>query len=476
MASADIYTKRAAFQAVLKLVKLFLFIIGCILSRVGEEPSTTSNVDGVRLQVDILKHALGTVPGSSEHTIRTVANKLAAILAEKMLSACEEGDKCRTLFKSALKWQLPDILTIKAIVQIAWASANGNFIVVNCDQSTEPIHMPESTDILLCKEALEVLSMSLVLNPSASEALIKESIWSLFIRSLLIMNPSRCIRQGVAEQLLVCCTYCATDRRPYVYLLRLLINSLHDLIPHYAAHCAEFFQLLCRIINYGYHYNWSTSVNETLLNQEIAWLKNIQESVKKTGEPNVHEDLLAGHLCLAKELLFFISPEIKSSLNSLITDFIDDFLFPASRQYLILRRTGLLTNCNGPPPVCRTSHTIAAASDLLVALCQNCVSNLKLLVSILTDIFSSDTEPLKEWEYLPPVGPRPVKGFVGLKNAGATCYMNSVLQQLFMIPSIRLGILSATGACSNPNEDFSGDNEVIDIVNFNPLLCICLCV
>ena len=38
--------------------------------------------------------------------------------------------------------------------------------------------------------------------------------------------------------------------------------------------------------------------------------------------------------------------------------------------------------------------------------------------------------PLTEWEYMPPVGPRPHKGFVGLKNAGATCYMNSVLQQV----------------------------------------------
>lgn len=43
---------------------------------------------------------------------------------------------------------------------------------------------------------------------------------------------------------------------------------------------------------------------------------------------------------------------------------------------------------------------------------------------------SGSEQALTEWEYIPPVGPRPVKGFVGLKNAGATCYMNSVTQQV----------------------------------------------
>ncbi len=32
--------------------------------------------------------------------------------------------------------------------------------------------------------------------------------------------------------------------------------------------------------------------------------------------------------------------------------------------------------------------------------------------------------------------------FVGLKNAGATCYMNSVIQQLYLIPGIKESILA----------------------------------
>lgn len=81
----------------------------------------------------------------------------------------------------------------------------------------------------------------------------------------------------------------------------------------------------------------------------------------------------------------------------------------------------------------------------------------------LTEVLCSFTErdePLVEWDYLPPVGPRPLKGFVGLKNAGATCYMNSVLQQLYMVESIRVGILASEGAATDLSEDFSGEERM----------------
>lgn len=45
-------------------------------------------------------------------------------------------------------------------------------------------------------------------------------------------------------------------------------------------------------------------------------------------------------------------------------------------------------------------------------------------------------------QFQPRVAPRAQCGFVGLKNAGATCYMNSVLQQLYMQPALREVIAS----------------------------------
>jgi ubiquitin carboxyl-terminal hydrolase 9/24 len=41
------------------------------------------------------------------------------------------------------------------------------------------------------------------------------------------------------------------------------------------------------------------------------------------------------------------------------------------------------------------------------------------------------------------VGMRAASGYVGLKNFGCTCYMNALIQQLYMIPDLRKGILEA---------------------------------
>ncbi|KAH8009733.1 hypothetical protein HPB51_019044 [Rhipicephalus microplus] len=113
-----------------------------------------------------------------------------------------------------------------------------------------------------------------------------------------------------------------------------------------------------------------------------------------------------------------------------IQELLEDFAFPASRVEAQLRGGAGDGGGTAAVAVCPGPDALRAALDLLVALCTQCPENLGTCAALLSDMFYADQPPLQEWEYLPPVGPRPRGGFVGLKNAGATCYMNSVLQQV----------------------------------------------
>jgi ubiquitin carboxyl-terminal hydrolase 34 len=55
----------------------------------------------------------------------------------------------------------------------------------------------------------------------------------------------------------------------------------------------------------------------------------------------------------------------------------------------------------------------------------------------------SDQEGSYPWDYWPHEDGRADCGFVGLTNLGATCYMASCMQHLYMMPQARNAILQA---------------------------------
>lgn len=481
--NADETTKRSAYLTVLRLCKLLLTVMGNVMACVMDEvqqTGTSENHDNHvnnRGRVTVLKQALQSVPNqSTEYMLRSVAAKLAQHLAHRMLSGGPEADRCRQLFVQALSWELPDVATIRAIIRLAWAASTGNLNNINA--SNEMLHSmhetnrkeqrnPDNNDVLVCKEALEVLTIALVLNPSALETLSRDKMWHTFLIDLVLLGTSRAIRIAAGEQFFLISTWCSGGHQTLLVTISLLFTVLNSTVTENAKQSHEYFQLLCRLLNFAHMSGCPLTTAETLLNVEIGWLKRVRDNVKETGESQADEALLEGHLGLTKELLAFLPPNQKYEIGSdekhgvnLIKELVEDFVFPASRLMLQLRSTGELS-ASQACPVCTTPQSTSAAFDLLVGLCVGCVPNMKLLVTMLTDMFYSEKdEPLVEWDYLPPVGLRPLKGFVGLKNAGATCYMNSVLQQLYMVESIRVGLLAAEGAATDLNEDFSGEERI----------------
>ncbi|KAF2881719.1 hypothetical protein ILUMI_24454 [Ignelater luminosus] len=468
MCNADTVTRRSAYLVVLKICKLILTSVAQVLVRLSEDhtpPETETNSDNITSPGMFLKQALRTIPGHADTALRQVSQKLSQGLAELMLAETSTG-QAQALFSQALNWELPDYSTVLALLHLVWAASSANLHALNaspetlhslCDPTKRnaPLEL-HNDDILLCKEALELLSIALVLNSSSLELLCHDKQFPMFLTDLVLLNPSRAVRIAAAEQFIIICTCGAANRLALRYITPLLFSLLDTLVLENAQTSHEFFQLLCRLVNCVYIMGCPFPNAEALLASEVAWLRRAR------GQ---HEVLLEGHLCLARELLCFMSIEQKCELGSadtgsLIKELLEDFLFPASKLMLHLNRTGQLGE-DPATPICDTPQTQAAAFDLLISLCVNCVPNCRQLVVMLNDMFYSDQDTaILEWDYLPAVGPRPLQGFVGLKNAGATCYMNSVLQQLYMVESIREGLLSCEGAATDPNEDFSGEDRL----------------
>ena len=170
--------------------------------------------------------------------------------------------------------------------------------------------------ISVCKEALEVLTIALVLNPAALDALTRDRMWQTFFIDLVLLSTSRAVRVAAAEQFLLISTWCSSGHQPLQFAITLLFTVLNTTVMENAKQSHEYFQLLCRLLNYAYVSSCPVTTAETLLNIEIAWLKKIRDNVKETGDTKVDEAVLEGHLGITKELLAFLPPSKKFELGS----------------------------------------------------------------------------------------------------------------------------------------------------------------
>ncbi|XP_026874273.2 probable ubiquitin carboxyl-terminal hydrolase FAF-X isoform X1 [Electrophorus electricus] len=475
--SADMETRRGAYLNALKIAKLLLTAVGfghvktvaeaCQPVVEGTNPTSPIN-QATHDQALVLQNALQNIPNpTSECMLRNVALRLAQQISDE------------NSFQASK--YIPDICVIRAVQKIVWASGCGSVQLVFSSndeiskiyEKTNAGNEPDGEDEQVCCEALEVMTLCFALMPTALDALSKEKAWQTFIIDLLLHCQSRLVRQMAQEQFFLMATRCCMGHRPLLFFITLLFTVLASTAKERATHAADYFTLLRHLLNYAYNSNINLPNAEVLLNNQIDWLKRIRDEVKSTGETGVEETILEGHLGVTKELLAFQTPEKKYYIGcekggaNLIKELVDDFIFPASNVYLQYVKTGDFP-AEQAIPVCSSPASINAGFELLVALAVGCLRNLKRIVDTLTDMYYVGFEALAEWEYLPPVGPRPIKGFVGLKNAGATCYMNSVIQQLYMIPPIRNGILAIEGTGNDVDDDTSGDEKQDGDSNVDP--------
>ncbi|XP_033116308.1 ubiquitin carboxyl-terminal hydrolase 24-like [Anneissia japonica] len=321
-------------------------------------------------------------------------------------------------------------------------------------------------DAMIARDALELLVACLQLRSQLLNSFYSLPSVNDFIIEILLASGHQDVRRAAMEQLYILATTHIPDSpyllQPRLFLIQVLIKAHVPLwiTSTYTrasnlrllSQCKQYFDLRCLLFERLTSQEQSIlGVNpRSMLEDEIEWLGNFESGAGEESAVEMENQLITGHLQLMKSLLTCENVDKKQIGKQLISNMLNDYLYPASRLILANANNPRITsNLNlNPKLVCNDAKS--AAYDLLVTLCEDCAENLRQVAQHLSLMHHQPTPSVQpQWDLSPPVDGRSPSGYVGLKNGGATCYMNSVIQLLYMVPGIREEILS----CHDNDDD-----------------------
>jgi ubiquitin carboxyl-terminal hydrolase 9/24 len=193
-------------------------------------------------------------------------------------------------------------------------------------------------------------------------------------------------------------------------------------ISTYPARCLQYFKLCAQLVPKIYASSADVAgkaLNDLVLT-EVNWILALQPPEDEALEDPVLQTLITGHMIYLSALLTCCDESTKSELGErMIQPLVNVHLFPASRQ-----RIGA-TDSTTFVPICDSQETRMATLAMVIELCKICPQNSLMFADLVSASHNSEEETRGQWDFKPMLAPRSEAGFVGLQNAGATCYMNS---------------------------------------------------
>jgi len=273
--------------------------------------------------------------------------------------------------------------------------------------------------------------------PSTLDIAYKFDKWEDLIVTGLLNSPVKKLRENLAEGLFqwsVAFDKQQVAKAPRAHLLPLLLKCL-PYIDTRSAHCAQYFDLITRLLR-------DTNA-ESLVDPETL-SKNMSEKIRShpflERRASDNDSVLIGLLGLTKELVAQF-PSLKEKLGSrehnLVTE-VFNCLFDVPK-------TTMKSSTSNAPPKCKSPAARKSGFALLGELAKGCRPNYLLLLQLLQPnhlVSHSDGRHPEDWGFESKTEEKSESGYVGLRNLGCICYMNSLTQQIFMIPKLRQDILA----------------------------------
>lgn len=306
--------------------------------------------------------------------------------------------------------------------------------------------------------AFNMLTVSLSRLPVGSPALQLVTAydqWDRILQSGLLTHSSAFLREEIATGVELLCNEAllapvagAPPAAPVpATLTQFFFTKLMSMLPGIdprSTTCSWFFQLVVALVPcasaHALQFDYS-ALAASLLAQVRA------HPIQETRASDV-DYVLQGWLNVLTEIIRH-HPSLKAECAPLIR-LAYDALFT-------LPVTTVQVGAAVAPPMCKSPSTRRAAFMLLDSLVLEHPANLLQLVRLLTPLHlqshSGGLAP-DEWEFESKQDDKSPEGYVGLRNLGNTCYLNSTVQQFFMIPAFRQQLLAvepSDEAKSNPD-------------------------
>lgn len=224
-----------------------------------------------------------------------------------------------------------------------------------------------------------------------------------------------------------------------------LHQALEEGKETYGPACRDYFWLVCRLIESlpedAIQESTSEKSGSTVDLQALATraIKSIlARDYVETRHNTVEDDGLVGLLNLCCNIMAHNPPCKQGKVGQNLLSRVFDFLFalpnPSAKHM----------------PKCKSQASRSAAFDLLVELVKSAPDNYRILFKKLLTQHKPGRHSPYSWDYWPHDDGRSDCGYVGLTNLGATCYMASCMQHLYMMPQARVAILGAD--CNRANK------------------------
>lgn len=309
------------------------------------------------------------------------------------------------------------------------------------DEDADARHVELSLEAQVVRHAMSLLVTMTLNQPSVRDAVLQYPDLSGTLMYSLVKSPESSLRNVVARGIVRLCERVEKDGQPPAQRFLALLMPGLPTARAFPQSCYEYFALLAKLIVMP---GAVEAVDPEQLARDLA-NQIVSHPVVEASEEE-EDFLLRGTMLLLQNVLSVIPAASQAAVKQNIgADLVEEVF---NQCLFSIPQRGHSGGASLHPPKCKHPRTRAAAFALLAELANRCESNFKAIVA-LVDEHHSLRAPMRKSTKQSSVSlsssylfAKSKTGYAGLKNLGCICYMNSALQQFFMVPDFRQGVLN----------------------------------